>query len=256
MVASCTPALKQVTNTPTSTLAPPSILTETPTSMPTQTCTPTNTPSPTSVPPTPTSVVIVHTVEEGDTLSGIAQLYNVPVDQIREFNASSLDPNDLLNIGQELVISLPDGMLTPTPIPSTPAPTNEPVATPTTNASSPASGYLAEFVAIANEVEGLSNPDGNSERQYAFNRLRELYDQLDALQVPPEAKMMHDAHLIYMLATTLFFGYQLQSDFAGAAYYSDESVAAWADYYYYRNIYLETLGYSTPESAGFIPIDY
>jgi len=64
----------------------------------------------------------MHIVEEGDTLFGIALMYGVDTDQIRELNASTLGPNDLISIGQELVISLPSETPTPTPLPAPPTP--------------------------------------------------------------------------------------------------------------------------------------
>jgi len=111
-----------------------------PTATPTQTATPgprmntptplppspmaTPGPSPTPLPPPPTATpgpsptprpiptqypdgTMVYIVEAGDTLFGIAMMYGVDADQIRELNAGSIGPNDLLEIGQKLVISLP-----------------------------------------------------------------------------------------------------------------------------------------------------
>ena len=98
---------------------------------------PTATPGPSPTPrntPTPRpDGATVHIVESGDTLFGIALMYGVDVDQIRELNAGSLGPNDLLNIGQELVISLPSETPTPTPLPPppTPEPTSPALASPT-----------------------------------------------------------------------------------------------------------------------------
>ncbi len=86
--------------------------------------TPTYGPSPTPRPtPTPRpDGATVHIVEEGDTLFGIALMYGVDVDQIRELNAGSLGPNDMIFPGQELVISLPSETPTPTPLPAPPTP--------------------------------------------------------------------------------------------------------------------------------------
>jgi LysM repeat protein len=85
-------------------------------------------PSPTPLPPpTPRpDGASVHIVKSGDTLFGIALMYGVDADQIRQLNASSLGPNDLIWPGQELVISLPSEQPTPTaqPAPPTPAPTS------------------------------------------------------------------------------------------------------------------------------------
>lgn len=84
-------------------------------------------PSPTPLPPpTPRpDGASVHIVQSGDTLFGIALMYGVDVDQIRELNASSLGSNDLIRPGQELVISLPAEQPAPTPQSAlpTPAPT-------------------------------------------------------------------------------------------------------------------------------------
>jgi LysM repeat protein len=105
-----------------------------------ETATPTSPPPPptSDVPPTPRytatplpSGAIVHTVVSGDTLFGLALEYDVPLEQIYELN--DLGPNDLLTIGQEIVIAVGDEPLaSPTATP-TPAPvegTTEP--TPTT----------------------------------------------------------------------------------------------------------------------------
>lgn len=97
------------------------------------------TPAPTSPPPAPTSPPgppppppatstprpdgsIVHVVRSGDTLSSIALQYNVPLEQIQRLNATSIGPNNLIVVGQELVISLPAVPPTPTspPVPPTP----------------------------------------------------------------------------------------------------------------------------------------
>ncbi len=105
-----------------------------------------NTPEPTSPPPPPTPTAgpsptppatatprpdgaTVHIVESGDTLYGIALTYNVSADQIRELNAGTIGPNDLLQVGQELVISLPSQAATATPLPQ--PPTATPQAQPT-----------------------------------------------------------------------------------------------------------------------------
>lgn len=61
---------------------------------------------------------IVHTVQEGDTLFGLALLYGVSVDQIRTLNGLE---SDLLRIGQELLIVPAQA----TPTPPAPTPTAE-----------------------------------------------------------------------------------------------------------------------------------
>lgn len=90
---------------------------------------PTNTPpppptvdpyAPTRAPlPTPTprpDGAIVHVVRPGDTLLAIALEYGVDVEQIRRLNAGSIGPDNLIVVGQELVISAP--IAQPTPLPT------------------------------------------------------------------------------------------------------------------------------------------
>jgi LysM repeat protein len=88
---------------------------------------PTATPGPSPTPlPTPTprpDGAIVHIVQSGDTLFGIALMYGVDLDQIRQLNASALGSSDIIVPGQELVISLPSETPTPTPLPAPPTPT-------------------------------------------------------------------------------------------------------------------------------------
>jgi hypothetical protein len=72
----------------------------------------------------------VHIVEQGDTLFGIALMYSVDADQIRELNADSIGPNGLIIVGQELVISIPSEAPTPTPLPVPTA--SEPTSVPGT----------------------------------------------------------------------------------------------------------------------------
>ncbi|MCX7682864.1 MAG: LysM peptidoglycan-binding domain-containing protein, partial [Anaerolineae bacterium] len=94
--------------------------------------TPTYGPSPTPRPtPTPRpDGAIVHIVEAGDTLYGIALRYGVDVNPLRTLNAGSIGPNDLIQVGQELVVSLPVQTPTPLPPPPTATPESIPTATP------------------------------------------------------------------------------------------------------------------------------
>ena len=94
------------------------------------------TPAPTST-PRPDGAV-VHVVQAGDTLFAIAARYSVPLEELRRLNAGTLGPNDLIMVGQELIIS--GAPLTPvptpkavatTPVPPTPTPTPTPTATAT-----------------------------------------------------------------------------------------------------------------------------
>ena len=82
--------------------------TPSPTPAPTPTPTPTAEPSPTPTatpPPTPVPTPIVHSVQRGETLSGIALRYGVTVAAISEANGIT-DPNHIL-VGQKLKIPTP-----------------------------------------------------------------------------------------------------------------------------------------------------
>ena len=71
--------------------------------------TPTAEPTPTSTPrprATPTPTPVVYTVQPGDVLSAIADRFGVLVEDIVEANDIA-DP-DILSVGQELKIPLPD----------------------------------------------------------------------------------------------------------------------------------------------------
>jgi hypothetical protein len=69
---------------------------------------------------TPTTVAITYIVQAGDTLYDIALRYGVTVDEIVE--ANNLENPDVLKIGQELIIPLPEPTAAPV------APTAPPVA--------------------------------------------------------------------------------------------------------------------------------
>ncbi len=105
--------------------------------------TPTATPAPTrAAPPTPSATstprpdgAIVHVVQSGDTLFGIALQYNITVDELRRLNANTLAGSDLLQIGMELVVS--GAPAAPTVAPTV-APTQAPVEQPSGGATTPA----------------------------------------------------------------------------------------------------------------------
>jgi len=102
-------------------------------------------PSPTPLPPPPTATpgspptplptptprpdgAIVHIVQPGNTLYGIALQYGVSVDQIKELNAGSIGSSGLIRVGQELVIAIPSVTPTPSPVPVSPTPAASPTA--------------------------------------------------------------------------------------------------------------------------------
>jgi LysM repeat protein len=90
---------------------------------------PTNTPGPSPTPPPPPTArpdgATVHIVESGDTLFGIALRYGVSVDELRQLNAGSIGDNDIIQPGQELVISVSSQAPTATPLPPPPTATPE-----------------------------------------------------------------------------------------------------------------------------------
>jgi LysM repeat protein len=112
--------------------------------------TPTPGPSPTPLPtPTPRpDGAIVHIVESGDTILGIALRYDVSADQIRELNAGSIGANNLIQTGQELVISIPSNAPTSTPLPAPPTATPETAETESTTDSAPSPSPEPEGASI------------------------------------------------------------------------------------------------------------
>ena len=114
---------------------------------PTPTATPTPVPTPT---PTPAPTPATHTARAGETLSGISQLYNVPVSVIVDLNDIP-DPDNLL-VGQRL--RLPEGTEVPeqedAPGPYTVQPGD------TLSAIAVAFGVSINDLMAAN---GISNPD-------------------------------------------------------------------------------------------------
>ena len=117
-------------------------------------------PPPTSaVPPTPRATstprpdgAVVHVVQPGDTLYGIAYEYGVDPDQIRQLNAGSIGPNDLLVVGQELVISVGTMSLpTPTSVPTEATPGTPPATQAAEATQPPVSGDNATLCVLAYE---------------------------------------------------------------------------------------------------------
>ncbi|HQJ11135.1 MAG TPA: LysM peptidoglycan-binding domain-containing protein [Anaerolineae bacterium] len=104
---------------------------------------------------------VVHVVRSGDTLLGIALQYGVDLDELRRLNAGTLGPNDLIIVGQELVISgKPLALPTPTPTPQPTTPITTPlITTPTvstpvaTVAPTPLSDKAALCVLVYNDAD-------------------------------------------------------------------------------------------------------
>jgi len=92
------------------------------TAIPTYTAAPPrSTATSTPLPPDPTATPIVYVVKAGDSLSGIALKYDVPLEALVEANGIT-DPN-VIKEGQELIIPGPTTMPTITPPPTlTPTP--------------------------------------------------------------------------------------------------------------------------------------
>lgn len=102
----------------------------------------------------------MHTVQTGETLGSIAQLYGVSVEDILAAN-NLTDPN-MLSVGQQLII--PIGGFEPTPIPVTPLVTVPPIPTATPQANAPAPNLSLREVrgagVLENEVVVLANAGG------------------------------------------------------------------------------------------------
>ena len=129
-----------------------------PTAAATPAATPTFTPS-----PSPTPEPLVHVVEQGDLLGRIAQQYGVTVDELAE--ANGIEPEDVLRIGQELVIpgrAAPATEASPTPAPTdtaTPTPTMTPSATPTaTSTATPTAAATAARTATLAPATQTATP--------------------------------------------------------------------------------------------------
>jgi LysM repeat protein len=139
---------------------------------------PTNTPQP--VPPTPTpggptavplptstprpDGAIVHVVQSGDTLFGIALMYGVDVDQIRQLNAGSIGTGDLIVVGQELVISLPAAQ--PTAVPPAAEPTEASAA-----GANPAPAVAGAAAGTSICVQAYHDRNGDTFRDAASEEL-------------------------------------------------------------------------------------
>lgn len=88
--------------------------TPTPTQTPSPTASPTRTAMPTAPPPlTPACTPSAYTIEAGDTLSALAQRFNVTLDELMQEN--DIDDPDLILVGQELTIPCPETPATPAP---------------------------------------------------------------------------------------------------------------------------------------------
>jgi len=81
----------------------PAALTPLPTFIPAKYPTATIIPSP-SVPPTPPPIIVIHQVQDGDTLFAISQQYNADVEAIRALNGL---PDNTIYAGQQLKIPQP-----------------------------------------------------------------------------------------------------------------------------------------------------
>jgi len=127
---------------------------------------PTATPGPSPTPlPTPTprpDGSIVHVVQSGETLSSIALRYGISVDDLQQLNAGSIGPNNLIRVGQELVISVPSETPTSTPLPEPPTSTPEP-ETETQPSPTPAPEGASVCVLAFNDRNGDSVRDSESE---------------------------------------------------------------------------------------------
>lgn len=125
---------------------------------PAATVAPTSAPRPTNPPAPPAPRVtstprpdgaIVHIVQYGDTLSGIAQQYGVTVEQLIQLNAASIGAGNVIVVGQELVVSIPAAPPTTPPQPT-------PVITPTV---APTGGSLCVLAFHDRNGDTFREPD-------------------------------------------------------------------------------------------------
>lgn len=142
------------TDTPTATATNP------PTTTPTQTFTPTITPTETVTPTltaTPTaSGPFVYTVEEDDSLSSIAEKFDVDVLVLMELNKLAYD--SVIHPGDELLIPSPDLVLdTATPLPEGMHGVIEYTVLQGDNLEGIAAKFFSTVEAILKENEGLDN---------------------------------------------------------------------------------------------------
>lgn len=99
-----------------------------------------------STPPGP----IEYTIQEGDTLGGIALAFDVPLEDL--LLANNLGDDDIINPGQKLVIPVGEVVtptpVTPSPVPETPTPvTSTPFPTETPTPPGPAQVRVQEVLA-------------------------------------------------------------------------------------------------------------
>ncbi len=127
--------------------------------------------------PTPTPIPLAYTVQEGDTLSAIAQRYGITVEEI--VSANGLPNPDVLNIGQQLVI--PGHFVTPTPAAPTEVPTDTPVPD-TSSTTEPALGLLPTLTPSGPPVVeiGVVLGSGNLPAEVAIVRNRGGLANLEA----------------------------------------------------------------------------
>lgn len=98
------------------------------------------------VEPTPTSELVVHTVQPGDTISGLALQYDVPEAEI--IAANQLENPNFLQVGMQLIIpvgGIPEATATFTPAPT---PTDTPI---------PFEPPSADMTATAAAVAGVTD---------------------------------------------------------------------------------------------------
>jgi hypothetical protein len=153
----------------------------------------------------------------------------------------------------------PQPTYTPSAIP-TARPTKTPIATATKPVSRALSTYIKVVAPLANKISGLFPGDSNTPSEQYKKSAVSILDQLDAMVVPKEAKLMHTALALFTSEVALFhlhreqalqFPDQFDAHMAASKNYGE---AALSDYYQKylpaRNSLLELIGVS-PQDAGF-----
>ena len=104
---------------------------------------------------------IIHIVRYGQTLSGIAYVYKVPIQDLLRYNHLTL--NSTLYVGQKVIVRPPQITATPTTTPTiTPTPTATGTATPSPTASASPTATATLWVPLSPTPGGTSTPAGDT----------------------------------------------------------------------------------------------
>ncbi len=105
---------------------------------------------------------IIHIVRYGQTLSGIAYVYKVPIQDLLRYNHLKL--NSTLYVGQKIIVRPPQITATPTMTPTiTPTPTATGTATPTSTATASPTATATLWIPLSpTPGEATASPDASA----------------------------------------------------------------------------------------------